>query len=40
MPRAYVLVGIARMLFPRLLRRVMDGGAAKSLATKTGPGTE
>jgi len=39
-PRAYVLVGIARMLFPRLLRRLMDGGASKSLATKTGPGTE
>ena len=39
-PRAYVLVGIVRMLFPGLLRRVMDGGAAKSLATKTGEGTE
>ena len=39
-PRPYVLVGIARMLFPSLLRRVMDGGAAESLATKTGPGTD
>ncbi|HYI37191.1 MAG TPA: SDR family NAD(P)-dependent oxidoreductase [Thermoleophilaceae bacterium] len=39
-PRAYELVGIVRMLFPGLLRRFMGGGAAKSLATKTGPDTE
>ena len=38
-PRAYALIGIVRMLFPGLIRRVMHGGAAKSLATKTGPGT-
>ena len=35
-PRAYALIGIARLLFPGLLRRIMDGGAAKSLTTKTG----
>ncbi len=34
-PRAYALVGILRMLAPGLLRRVMGGTAAKSLATKT-----
>ena len=39
-PRAYALIGIVRMLFPALIRRVMHGGAAKSLATKTGPGTQ
>jgi short-subunit dehydrogenase len=39
-PRAYALVGIVRMLFPGLLRRLMGGKGAKSLATKTGPDTE
>jgi len=34
-PRPYALVGIMRMVAPGLLRRVMGGNAAKSLATKT-----
>lgn len=38
-PRAYELVGVMRMVAPGLLRRVMGGGAAESLATKTGPDT-
>ncbi len=34
-PRFYALAGIARILFPRLIRRVLSGGAALSLTTKT-----
>lgn len=35
-PRAYGLVGVLRLAAPGLLRRAMDGNAAKSLTTKTG----
>lgn len=34
-PRPYALAAIARILFPRLVRRVLSGGAASSLTTKT-----
>lgn len=34
-PRPYELVGMLRMVAPGLLRRVMGGGAAQSLTTKT-----
>ena len=35
-PRFYALAGVARILFPRLIRRVLSGGTASSLTTKTG----
>ena len=35
-PRAYALAGIARVLAPRLVRRVLSGGTANSLTTSTG----
>jgi len=35
-PRAYALAAVARILFPRLTRRVLTGGPAKSLTTRTG----
>jgi uncharacterized protein len=35
-PRAYALAGIARILSPRLVRRVLGGGAAEGLTTRTG----
>ncbi len=35
-PRPYALVGVLRMVAPGLLRRVMSGGPAQSLTTKTG----
>jgi uncharacterized protein len=34
-PRPYALAAIARILFPRLVRRVLSGGAASNLTTKT-----
>ncbi|HXR31235.1 MAG TPA: SDR family NAD(P)-dependent oxidoreductase [Solirubrobacterales bacterium] len=34
-PRPYALAGIARMLAPRLVRRVLSGGAASRLTTST-----
>jgi len=34
-PRPYALAGIARILAPRLVRRVLSGGAASSLTTST-----
>jgi uncharacterized protein len=34
-PRPYALAAIARILFPRLVRRVLSGGAATGLTTKT-----
>jgi short-subunit dehydrogenase len=34
-PRPYALAAIARILFPSLVRRVLTGGAASSLTTKT-----
>jgi len=34
-PRAYALAAVARILFPRLVRRVLSGGPAKSLTTRT-----
>jgi len=34
-PRPYVLAAIARILAPRLVRRVLSGGAASSLTTST-----
>jgi short-subunit dehydrogenase len=34
-PRPYALAAIARILFPRLVRRVLSGGAASGLTTKT-----
>ena len=34
-PRAYALAGVARILTPRLVRRVLSGGAASSLTTST-----
>jgi short-subunit dehydrogenase len=34
-PRPYALAAIARILFPGLVRRVLSGGAAKGLTTKT-----
>jgi short-subunit dehydrogenase len=35
-PRGYALAAIARILAPRLVRRVLAGGAASSLTTSTG----
>ena len=35
-PRAYALAGVARIIAPRLVRRVLSGGAASSLTTSTG----
>lgn len=35
-PRAYALAAIARILSPRLVRRVLGGGAAEGLTTRTG----
>ena len=35
-PRPYALAGMARILFPSLVRRVLGGGAAASLTTSTG----
>jgi uncharacterized protein len=35
-PRGYALAAIARILTPRLVRRVLTGGAASSLTTSTG----
>jgi short-subunit dehydrogenase len=37
-PRPYALAAIARILMPRLTRRVLSGGAASSLTTSTGGG--
>jgi uncharacterized protein len=34
-PRAYALAGVARILAPRLVRRVLSGGTAESLTTRT-----
>jgi short-subunit dehydrogenase len=39
-PRPYELVGVVRMVAPGLLRRLMDGNAAKALTTKTGSDTQ
>jgi uncharacterized protein len=38
-PRPYALAGVARILFPRLARRVLGGGSAASLTTATGTET-
>jgi short-subunit dehydrogenase len=35
-PRPYALAAIARILAPRLVRRVLSGGAASNLTTRTG----
>lgn len=35
-PRPYALAGIARILFPGLVRRVLAGGPAADLTTRTG----
>ncbi len=35
MPRPYALAAVARILAPRLVRRVLSGGAASSLTTST-----
>ncbi|MGE5282337.1 MAG: SDR family NAD(P)-dependent oxidoreductase [Chloroflexota bacterium] len=35
-PRPYALAGVARILAPRLVRRVLGGGAAEGLTTRTG----
>jgi uncharacterized protein len=37
-PRPYALAAIARILAPRLTRRILSGGAASSLTTSTGGG--
>jgi short-subunit dehydrogenase len=34
-PRPYALAGVARILAPRLVRRVLSGGAASTLTTST-----
>ncbi len=34
-PRPYALAAVARILFPRLVRRVLSGGAASNLTTST-----
>jgi short-subunit dehydrogenase len=39
-PRAYALAAVARILAPRLVRRVLSGGAASSLTTSTGAEAE
>ncbi len=36
-PRPYVAVAAARVLAPRLVHRVLGGGAASALTTRTGP---
>ena len=35
MPRPYALAAVARILAPRLTRRVLTGGAAANLTTST-----
>lgn len=35
-PRPYALAAVSRILFPSLVRRVLSGGAAAGLTTKTG----
>ena len=35
-PRPYALAAVARILFPRLVRRVLAGGSAADLTTSTG----
>lgn len=35
-PRPYGLIGVLRLVAPGLVRRVLDGGAASALTTKTG----
>lgn len=35
-PRPYGLIGVLRMVAPGLVRRVLDGGSASMLTTKTG----
>src|SRR4051794_18569432 len=35
-PRAYALAAVARILTPRLVRRVLGGGGAENLTTRTG----
>jgi short-subunit dehydrogenase len=35
-PRAYGLAAALRMISPRLIRRVMSGGSAKAMTTRTG----
>jgi short-subunit dehydrogenase len=35
-PRPYALAAILRILFPRLVRRVLSGGASSNLTTRTG----
>jgi hypothetical protein len=35
-PRPYGLAAVARTLSPRLVRRVLGGGAAQGLTTRTG----
>jgi len=35
-PRPYALAAVARILAPRLVRRILSGGAASSLTTSTG----
>ncbi len=35
-PRPYGLIGVTRLVAPGLVRRVLDGGAASVLTTKTG----
>jgi uncharacterized protein len=35
-PRPYALAGVARILAPRLVRRVLSGGSASALTTSTG----
>jgi short-subunit dehydrogenase len=39
-PRPYALAAVARILAPRLVRRVLSGGAASSLTTSTGAEAE
>jgi short-subunit dehydrogenase len=39
-PRPYWLAATARVVAPRLVRRVLGGGAAKRLATTTEPGAD
>jgi short-subunit dehydrogenase len=35
-PRPYALAAVSRILFPSLVRRVLSGGAASNLTTRTG----
>ncbi|HWT89494.1 MAG TPA: hypothetical protein VN179_00130, partial [Solirubrobacterales bacterium] len=35
-PRPYGITAVLRIVFPSLVRRVLTGGAASSLTTKTG----